>query len=324
LKEFYSQLASPAHYEKQIGVFIPTGAVHLLGAANYANLLRDHNSYLQSIVTIPVGDLQHATLDIPFLLDPATDIDQTTLQDMLDDMPWCHSIERTKTPNKILILTTQAQLATARQWIDNTLPTLYLQHIDDKLDVTMLRHLIPRRLDKLILTAALTAYADKLKVHTTATATAQLQATKYAKPLTNARQRVGMTFAETVAKQSTPAQSSTPTTPKHSPAMQQQSAPMHNTPPATLAYDYKAALKRLTIEIEQNLTKHFETIFAQMESKIDSWIKQQNDRFVEQEKTNDIFTKQLTFIVDNMKKVTNYATPAARHHTPLPRGEGRS
>jgi len=29
LKEFYSQLASPAHYEKQIGVFISTGAVHL-------------------------------------------------------------------------------------------------------------------------------------------------------------------------------------------------------------------------------------------------------------------------------------------------------
>jgi len=244
---------------------------------------------------------------------------------MLNDMPWCHSIKRTKTPNKILILTTQAQLATACQWIDNTLLTLYLQHIDDKLDVTMLRHLILRCLDKPILTAASTAYADKLKVCTTATATAQLQATEYAKPPTNARnQRVGMTFAETVAKQSTPAQSSTPTTPKHSPAMQQQSAPMHNTPPATLAYDYKAELKRLTIEIEQNLTKHFETIFAQMESKIDSWIKQQNDRFVEQEKTNDIFTKQLTFIVDNMTKATNYATPAARHHTPSPRGEGRS
>jgi len=146
-------------------------------------------------------------------------------------MPWCHSVERTKTPNKILILTTQTQLATARQWIDNTLPTLYLQHIDDKLDVTTLRHLIPRRLDKPILTAASTAYADKLKVRPTVTATAQLQASKYAKPPTNARtQRVGMTFAETAAKQSTPAQSSTQNTPKNSSTTQQQSVPVNNTP----------------------------------------------------------------------------------------------
>jgi len=94
--------------------------------------------------------------------------------------------------------------------------------------------------------------------------------------------------------------------------------------PATTVYDYKAELNRLTIEIQQNLTKHFETIFAQMETKIDSWIKQQNDRFVEQEKMNDVFTKQLTFIVDNMKKVTNYATPATRQHTPSPCGEGKS
>jgi len=309
---------------KKIGVFIPTGAVHLLGAANYANLLRDNNSYQQSIVTIPVGDLQHATLDIPFSLDPATDIDQTTLQDVLEEMPWCQSVERTKTQNKILIQTTQTHLATARQWIDNTLPTLYLQHIDDKLDVTTLRHLIPRRLDKPTLTAASTAYADKLKVRPTITATAQLQAPKYAKPPNNARnQRVGMTFAETAAKQSTPAKSPTQNTPKDSQTTNQQSAPTNNTP-ATPVYDYKAELNRLTIEIEQNLTKHFETIFAQMESKIDSWIKQQNDCFIEQEQTNDIFTKQLQFIVDNMKKITNYATPAVRNNTPSPRGEGKS
>jgi len=79
LKDFYSQLASLVHYEKQIGVFVLTGAVHLLGAANYANLLHDNNSYLQSVVTILVGHFQHATLDIPFLLDPAMDIDQMTL-----------------------------------------------------------------------------------------------------------------------------------------------------------------------------------------------------------------------------------------------------
>jgi len=39
LKDFYSQLASLASYEKQVGIFIPTGAVHLLGATNFANLI---------------------------------------------------------------------------------------------------------------------------------------------------------------------------------------------------------------------------------------------------------------------------------------------
>ncbi len=184
-KEFYSQLASLAHYEKQIGIFVLTGAVHLLGAMNYANLLRDNNSYLQSVVMIPVGDFQHATLDIPFSLDLNTDIDQTTIQELIEDMPWCKSIERTNMPNKILILTTQECLATAREWIDITLPMIYSQHIDDKLDVTTLRHLMPCRLDKLILTAASTAYADKLKLRTAAASTSHLNAAKYTKPPPN-------------------------------------------------------------------------------------------------------------------------------------------
>jgi len=66
MKEFYSQLASLAHYEKQIGIFVPIGAVHLLGVPNYAKLIRDNNSFLQSITTIPISDFQYATLDIPF------------------------------------------------------------------------------------------------------------------------------------------------------------------------------------------------------------------------------------------------------------------
>jgi len=39
LKEFFSQLASPANYKKQIGFFIPTGAAHTLGPQNYAKLI---------------------------------------------------------------------------------------------------------------------------------------------------------------------------------------------------------------------------------------------------------------------------------------------
>ena len=144
LKEFFSQLASPAHYEKQIGIFIPTGAVHLLGAANYIQLIRENNAFIHNVATIPIGDFQHETLDIPFSLDTSTDIDQTTLLDLIGDQPWCFSIDKTTTLNKVLITTNKTQLETARTWIDEQLPIIYSQFIADKIDVTTLHHLTPR------------------------------------------------------------------------------------------------------------------------------------------------------------------------------------
>jgi len=68
LKEFFSQLASPVQYKKQIGVYIPVGAVHLLGTQLYAILICNNNVVLSSVTTIPLGNFQHATLDIPFPL----------------------------------------------------------------------------------------------------------------------------------------------------------------------------------------------------------------------------------------------------------------
>jgi len=226
-------------------------------------------------------------------------------------------------PNKVLILTTQDQLATAHNWIDNTLPTIYLQHIDDKLDVTMLCHLVPYHLDKLILMAASTMYADKLKICTATTLMNHLQATKYVKPPINPHNHwVDMTFEETASKQSTTAPSSTQNSPNQTQDAQQNSATA-NTPTATPVYYYKVELNHFSIEIEQNLMKHFEAIFAQMESKIDSWIKKQDKWYAEQENTNAAIAKQLTFLFDNMKKFLKYTTPTIPHNTPSPWGEGQ-
>jgi len=144
LKELFSQLASPTHYEKQIGVFVPTGAVHLLGAANYIKLIRDNNASIHNVATIPIGDFQHETLDLPFSMDTSTNIDQTTLLDLIGDQPWCFSIDKTTTDNKVLITTSKDQLEMARKWIDEMLLTIYSQFIADKIDVMTLRHLTPR------------------------------------------------------------------------------------------------------------------------------------------------------------------------------------
>jgi len=222
-------------------------------------------------------------------------------------------------PNKVLILTTQDHLATAHNWIDNTLPTIYLQHIDDKLDITMLCHLIPCCLDKLILTAALTAYADKLKICMATASTNHLQDMKYAKPPNDPHNhQVNMTFEEMASKPSTTATPLIQNSPNKTQATQQQNSATATTPTATPVYNYKAELNRLSIEIEQNLTKHFKAIFVQMESKIDSWITKQDECYIKQENTNTAVTKKLTFLVNNMKKFLKYATPAAPHNTPLP------
>jgi len=62
-----------------------------------------------------------------------------------------------------MVTMTKPNLPATCQWLDNTLPGLYNMHINEKIDVTTLHCLTPCHLDKLILTAACTVYADKLK-----------------------------------------------------------------------------------------------------------------------------------------------------------------
>jgi len=122
LKELFAQLASLAIIEKQIGIFIPTSAVHLLGAANYIKLICVNNQFLQSVMMILVGDFQHATLKIPFSIDSLTNIDQITLLEFIAEQAWCLSIEKTTTQNKVLLTRMKQSLKQACAWIDNMLP----------------------------------------------------------------------------------------------------------------------------------------------------------------------------------------------------------
>ena len=328
LKEFFSQLASPVGYEKQIGMFIPTGAVHLLGREKYINLLKENNAFIDTVTTIPVGDFQHETLDIPFSLDNNTDIDQTTLQEVIEDQTWCINVERTKINNKVMITTTKNQLENARKWLDETLPDLYETHIADKLDVTTLHRLSPRRLDKPVLTAASTAYADMLKTRTTTTPPTTQTGNKNMKPpRTKKFTPVDMTFDEqnfpTLTTNATKS-----TTPKKS-ATSASSVSTTTSQTSTITtnpvFDYKKELARLSVEIETTLKQQFEALFAQMETKLDTFIKQCNERYEEQERTNETVTQQLKYIVDNTKKYLKLATSPATTNSPSPRkGDGHS
>jgi len=113
LKEFFTQLGNPMEMDTRLGVFLPNGMAHVIRADAYKKLLCDNNKYLQTITTIPVGNFQHATLKIPFSCDQNTDIDATNLYETILDQPWCLNVEKTMTPNKILIVTTHGQVLAA-------------------------------------------------------------------------------------------------------------------------------------------------------------------------------------------------------------------
>jgi len=317
LKEFFSQMASPVHYENQIGVFVPTGAVHLLGADNYDKLIRDNNAFIHSVVTIPLGDFQHESLDIPFSLDPSTDIDTITLLDFIAEQPWCLSVDKTTTTNKVLLTTTKPHLETARKWVDTVLPHIYSQSILDKIDVTTLRRIIPRRLDKPILTVASSAYADKLKARTTTTATTSTNTKHFAKPpKTRKLPHVGLTFDETDFPPLAPAASTQTTTTTATQTQTSVAAP----PPAIPAaqYDYKAEMARITAVIENDLKQQFAALFATMEQRLEHLTQQQAENYAEQQKVNAINTQQLAWVVDNLKSLLKYQTHGQSLHPPLP------
>jgi len=320
LKEFFSQLASPASYEKQIGFFIPTGAAHTLGQQNYAKLISENHAFVNSVVMIPVSDLQHATLDIPFSLDKNTDIDQITLQDIINDQPWCLSAEKTMIQNKIMITTTKDTLEQARRWIDHTLVNLYEDHIEPTLNVTTLKlKMFPRRLDIPIQTAASKAYAKNLcnratyaKVTTTANTP-----TNQTKPKPNTR-RVDVSFTEsdfpalqethTTAISTTQAANATNTTATAA------SAPQPTDPP----YDYKVELERRAKEIEENLKPQLECLFQQLDQKIDALAQAKLD----QDQVNVNVSRQLDFLVDAVKKLLKDSANQSIPTTQSPRSSG--
>ncbi len=337
LQEFFSQLASPTYYEKQIGVFVPTGAVHLLGAENYIKLIRDNNAFIHSVLSIPLGDFQHETLDIPFSLDSSTDIDQTTLLDVIAAQEWCLSIEKTTTANKVLITTTKSHLETARQWIDHTLPSIYDEHIADKIDVTTLRHLTPRRLDKPVLTAASSSYADKLKARTSNISSVTTTTKQYAKPpRPKTTPKVDINFDEKEFPLLA-SSASTAATPPTTSATGTASAAIPTTSASTKPYDYKAEMDRILAIIENNLKQQFATMFSQMEqrieqlehrlAKLEQRIEQQTTQqaanYAEQQQVNEQNTQQLSWVVENMQKFFKYTNHGQFTPSPSPlRGEG--
>jgi len=225
----------------------------------YAKLLCDNNLFLQTISTVPIGNFQHEMLDIPYLMDSSTDIDAMTLAETILTQPWCLSLERSNTANKVIIVTTKGQLEEARAWTDTVLPDLYMQHISDKLDVTTLQKLLPRRLDKPMITAASTNYAKQLQQQTSlVTAVPTKQNPLNRPPCSRIVKPVDITYVE-ATKHHAPTQSSmapkvTMTTNTATPVLTQAEP-----------YDYQATIDWITKDIKTNLKAKFDAAIANLQ-----------------------------------------------------------
>jgi len=258
------------------------------------------------------------------------DIKTTTINDLILEQPWCLNVERTMTPNKVLVVTTKGQLTQACKWIDNSLPALYNQHVNDKINVTTLKHLIPRRLDKPNLTSTSMSYAEKLKLRTTYATTAQAlsQFTRPPRPRNTKHPDLTYALAAPQPKLQTATVANRP-----------QSAPPQPTIAAALPsapFDYQAKLKCITYEIKNNLKAKFEAAIANVQQAVvnlDKKLKEklhlhiaemkttQADKATQDTHTRDLenIMKQLGYLVDQMSQLIG------KPFDPTPRnGIGRS
>jgi len=159
LGKFFTRLAAETSDDQRDGVFLPKGAMNLIGPTTYAQVLTTNNHFLNQVATIPVNlelNAWHAIID-------PTDTSENhpiSLHDHLLRQPWFLRLESV-TRNKCLLVTNKSNLPTARAWIDAHLEGMVRKSIPPGIDPPL--SLLPRRLDNPVYTAAGQSYADILK-----------------------------------------------------------------------------------------------------------------------------------------------------------------
>ncbi len=126
LGEFFTRLAAETCNDPRDGVYLPKGAVHLLGTSTFEQVLKENNFFLTTVATVPVN-MEFAAW---FALIDAndTDTEAISVHDHLLRQPWflrLESVTRTKT----IIVTTKSNLTAARNWIDENLEKLIRKSI---------------------------------------------------------------------------------------------------------------------------------------------------------------------------------------------------
>jgi len=159
LGEFFTRMSSESSTDQKDGVFLPKGAVHLLGPQTYEQVLKANNFFLTTVATVPIN-LEYGAWFA--LIDPhsTSDTDPLSLHEHLLRKSWFLRIESVAR-NKCLIITTKPNLPEARAWVDANLEPMVRKSIPDGIDPPSSQ--LPRRLDKPVYSALSRTYADVLK-----------------------------------------------------------------------------------------------------------------------------------------------------------------
>jgi len=158
LNEFLTRMAAATNNQWD-GMFVPKGAVPLLGPQTYEQILKDNNFFLTTVATVPINLEYHAWF-VMINETLASDTDPLSLYDHLLRKPWFLQIEEVDR-HKCLLVTTKPNLPEAREWVDNNLEPLIRQSIPAGINPPTSQ--LPRRLDKPVHSASSQSYANVLK-----------------------------------------------------------------------------------------------------------------------------------------------------------------
>jgi len=177
LTEFFARMGTETSSDRD-GVFLPKGAVHLLGPTTYEQVLKDNNFFLTTVATIPINLEYRAWFAV---INPTTssESEPTSLHDHLLRKTWFLRIEEVDR-RKCIILTTKTNLPEARAWIDTNLEPLIRKSIPEGIDPPSSQ--LPRRLDKPVYSASSKTYADVLKQRFSLAPSATTSATDNIRP----------------------------------------------------------------------------------------------------------------------------------------------
>jgi len=273
LGEFFERLASETGHDPRNGVYIPKGAVHLLGQQTYAQVLQDNNFFLNNVATIPINLTHEAWFSV---IDPnhTSETEPVSLHDHLTRQSWFMRLESVNA-QKCILTTTKSNLPAARKWIDENLEKLIRKSLPQ--DIEPPSSSLPRRLDKPVYTATSQSYADILKKQfslapTTVTTDPANNRPPRKRPATiidydtNQSQRTMTLTATAMATATTATVTTAETTATNSTSSS--SALTHSTP-KDATVDYAAELASFRSEL-QSLRTLITTVVAQLKTDIAS------------------------------------------------------
>jgi len=178
LGEFFTRMASATNNDPRDGVFLPKGAVHLLGPQTYEQVLKDNNFFLTTVATVPIN-LEYGAWFAIIDSTNSSETDPVSLHDHLLRKTWFLRIESVDR-NKCLIVTTKSNLPEARAWFDTNLEALIRKSIPVDVEQSVAK--LPRRLDKPVFSASSLTYADALKKQFSLVSTAAHSTTDHTRP----------------------------------------------------------------------------------------------------------------------------------------------